>query len=177
MEMRKEIWNGNRIRFVKIDDEWYAVLKDICKALALNTFKVSQRLDSDMIRKEIISDVNDTCDIPSKYVSSVKSGHRHTQNMILINELGIYEALFNSRKLEARQLRKWTGTVLQRLRKKYGFEGYEVMCMTDTKVQEEIDHMLDDYFWNDDDQKLYKSVTVQGGDVEQVEVDPEEIFI
>ena len=35
----------HEIRFVRIDNEWYAVLKDICDALGLKTFDVAQRID------------------------------------------------------------------------------------------------------------------------------------
>jgi prophage antirepressor-like protein len=54
--------------------------------------------------------------------------------MLAINEIGIYEALFASRKLEARKFRMWAGTVLQKLRKNVGLEGYEVMRMTDKDI-------------------------------------------
>ena len=44
MKTRIETWNGYNIRFVEYNGEWWAVLKDICNALGLKTFKVSQRL-------------------------------------------------------------------------------------------------------------------------------------
>ena len=44
METRIETWNGYDIRFVNLDGDWYAVLKDICDALKLNTFDVSRRI-------------------------------------------------------------------------------------------------------------------------------------
>ena len=37
METRIENWNGYDIRFVNLDGDWYAVLKDICDALRLQT--------------------------------------------------------------------------------------------------------------------------------------------
>lgn len=63
--------------------------------------------------------------------------------MIAVNELGIYEALFASRRLEARKFRMWSATVMQRLRKSVGLEGYEVMRMTEPEIQEDIDHIID----------------------------------
>lgn len=85
-------------------------------------------------------------DIPSKYITSRA---RHTQDMIIVNEYGIYEALFASRRLEARKFRQWTWEVMQKLRRRVGLEGYEVMRMTEPEVQEEIDHILDTLFYDE----------------------------
>ena len=88
--------------------------------------------------------------------------------MLAVNELGIYEALFASRKLEARKFRMWAGTVMQKLRKNVGLQGYEVMQMTNPEIQDRIDDILDTLFWDDEKQMLMQSVTVAGGDVDQV---------
>ena len=42
------------------------------------------------------------------------------------------------------------------------------MRMTDEDVQEEIDHFLDDLFYDEETGMLMQSVTVAGGDVDQV---------
>ena len=107
----------------------------------------------------------ETCDIPSKEVTSRA---RNTQNMIVVNELGIYETLFSSRKLEARKFRLWSATVMQRLRSYVGLQGYEALKLTDDDVQERIDDILDSLFWDDERGELMISVTVAGGDVDQV---------
>ena len=158
--MRTENWMGYEIRFIEQDGEWWAILKDICDALELKTFKVSQRLDPDMMIRVRV----DVCDIPS---TEVRSRARKTQDMLAVNEIGIYETLFSSRKLEARQFRRWTAGVLKKLRKHVGLEGYEVMRMTDQDVQEEIDHFLDDIFYDEETGQLMVSRTIQGGDVIQ----------
>lgn len=93
---------------------------------------------------------------------------RKTVWMLAVNEFGIYEALFASRRLEARQFRLWSATVIQKLRKQVGLQQYEVMKMTDPEIQEEINHILDTLFYNPETGQLMQSVTVQGGDVEQV---------
>lgn len=49
--MRVENWCGYDIRFVEVNGEWYAILKDICDALKLKTFDVSRRLSPDMMEK------------------------------------------------------------------------------------------------------------------------------
>lgn len=160
--MKTENWCGYDIRFVEKDGEWWAILKDICDALELKTFKVSQRLDPDMLTRVLIEESN----IPSKDVRS--RGENKTRWMLAVNEIGIYEALYSSRKLEARKFRRWSATVMQKLRKHVGLQGYEVMRMADEDVQEQIDHFLDDLFYDEETGMLMQSVTVAGGDVEQV---------
>ena len=181
--MRVENWNGYDIRFVEKDGEWHAILKDICDALGLRSSDVSQRLDSDMMikikvdRKSTVANANiedeeddNQCyyrfDADSNVVNSrgAKSFH-----MIAINEMGIYEALYASRKLEARKFRKWSASVMQKLRRKIGLEQYEVMRMTDKDIQDEIDYILDSIYYDEETGKLMQSVTVAGGDVEQIE--------
>ena len=168
--MRIENWQGHDIRFVEVSGEWYAILKDICDALDLRTDGVVQRLDSDMMTrvKVEVSDPTSTGDR--------SRGENKTRWMIAVNEIGVYEALFASRRLEARQLRRWTATVLQKLRTHVGLQGYEVMRMTETEVQEDIDRFLDDLFWDEDKKMLMMSVTVAGGDVEQVPFEDQGLF-
>lgn len=173
--MRVENWCGYDIRFVEVNGEWYAILKDICDALGLKTFKVAQRLDSSMLERVAIegernrpSKYKENYDIPSRDVVNSKN----TFWMLAVNEIGIYEALFASRRLEARKFRIWAATVLQKLRMRVGLEGYEVMKMTDPDIQEDIDHILDNLFYDEETGMLMESVTVQGGDVEQIPFEP-----
>lgn len=161
--MRTENWCGYDIRFVEVNGEWYAILKDICDALDLKTFKVAQRLDPEMMTRVKVEVSN----IPSKDVRS--RGENENRWMLAINELGIYEALFSSRRLEARKFRRWSATVMQRLRTNVGLEQYEVMRMTEPEIQEDIDHILDTLYWDEKTGKLMQSITVAGGDVEQIE--------
>lgn len=160
--MRVENWCGYDIRFVEVNGEWYAILKDICDALGLKTYKVSQRLDArymERVRVEI-------SDIPLKYNRS--RGENENRYMLAVNEEGIYQALFASRKLEARKFQMWTFDVLKKLRKSVGLEGYEVMHMTDSDIQEQINCLLDTLYWDPERNCIMQSITVQGGDVEQI---------
>lgn len=161
MNMRIETWYGHDIRFVEIGGEWWAILKDICDALNLRTDGVAQRLDPSMLERVRV----ETSDHRS---NGVTSRARKTQDMLAVNELGIYEALFASRRLEARKFRRWSATVMQKLRNRVGLEGYEVMRMTDKDIRDDIDHILDTLFWDNEKKCVMQSVTVQGGDVEQV---------
>lgn len=155
--MKTENWCGYNIRFVEVDGEWWAILKDICDALHLQVGKVSQRLDPDMLMR-----VKVEVEVPSKHVDS------QVYWMLAINEIGIYEALYASRKLEARKFRRWSAEVMQKLRKNVGLEGYEVMRMTEPEIQERVDRILDTLFVDPNTGILMQSVTVQGGDVEQI---------
>lgn len=161
--IRVENWCGHDIRFIEMNGEWWAILKDICDALNLRTDKVAERLDPEMLLRFKVK----VSDIPLKGVRS--RGDNETRWMLAVNEFGIYEALFASRKLEARKFRCWSASVMQKLRKRVGLEGYEVMHMTDKDIQDDIDHILDTLFWDEETGKLMQSVTVQGGDVEQIE--------
>ena len=40
--------------------------------------------------------------------------------------------------------------------------------MTDPDIQDSIDNILDTLFWDEETGRLMQSVTVQGGDVEQI---------
>lgn len=161
--MRIENWCGYDIRFIENKGEWWAILKDICDALGLRTKDVSQRLHPDMLERVAVKVSEDgSNDLRSR-------GENETRWMLAVNELGIYEALFASRRLEARKFRMWAGTVMKKLRSNVGLEGYEVMRMTEPEIQEDIDHILDSLYWDEATGKLMQSVTVQGGDVEQVE--------
>ena len=160
--MKIENWCGHNIRFIEQDGEWWAILKDICDALKLRTDKVSSRLDPDMMLRVKV----DVSDHPSKGVRS--RGENKTRQMLAINEIGIYEALFASRRLEARKFRRWSAEVMKKLRTNVGLEGYEVMKMTEPDIQEKIDNILDTIFYDPDTGVLMQSVTTLGGDVDQV---------
>ena len=192
--IKTENWCGYDIRFIEIDGEWWAILKDICDALRLRTDKIASRLEPSMLERVRVETADlttlqrglDISGIPSKDLryehKPVKTitrdaigkdigrrpGENKTRWMLAVNELGIYEALFASRRLEARKFRIWAGTVSQKLRTRVGLQGYEVMRMADKDIQDEIDHILETLFWDEEKKCVMQSVTVQGGDVEQV---------
>lgn len=157
---RIEYWNGYGIRFIQHDGEWMAVLKDICDALGLKTFKVSQRLDPDMV-----------CRVPVE-VSIIPSGYNRdknkTRSMLVINEEGIYETLYASKKLEAKQFRRWSAKVMRKMRSLAGLKQYEVMKMTSTDVQDHILDLMSTVYYDEERKMIMRSVTIAGGDVEQV---------
>jgi prophage antirepressor-like protein len=163
------------VRFTKIGEEWWAVLKDICDSLGLQVKHVSQRIDPEFLLKRSIR-VSDTVstDLRSR-------GDNETRRMTLVNEYGIYQCISGSRKLEARKFNKWWPQVLGQLRKGIGLQGYQALELMNEEVQEHITKQIEktlqyyDYFsdvyYDENTGKLMMSKTVAGGDVEQVPYD------
>ena len=119
--MKLENWNGHEIRFVEKDGEWWAVLADIADALYLHRNKLFQRL--------------------SKYPLETSGG---TQIMSILNEYGIYEAVFESRKPEAKEFKRWVYGVLKQLRQASGLEAYQTFRLLDKEVQKQAMNILRD---------------------------------
>lgn len=92
------------IRNVMVDGEPYFVAKDVCEVLGLSKYRDAfSRLDED----ERASIKVDTLGGP--------------QDMVAVNESGLYTLVFQSRKPEAKTFRKWvTKEVLPNIRK-HGF--------------------------------------------------------
>lgn len=153
MKIKTEKWGGYDIRFIEDNGEWWAFLGDICFALNMRMDEVEQKLDTDMLMRVEV----DTADMYSSL-----------RWQLVVNEDGLYDLLYSSNMLEARKFRRWSHTVMKKLRKRVGLEGYEVMRMTEPEIQEDIDRILDTLYWDEETGKLMQSVTVQGGDVEQV---------
>lgn len=80
-------------------------LADVCKVLDLNPSKIAQRLEKGVL---------------SKYTLQTAGG---IQEMNFVNESGLYDVVFDSRKPQARQFRKWvTEEVLPTIRKTGKYE-------------------------------------------------------
>ncbi len=116
--MKTEIWNGYPIRFVEKDGEWWAVLKDVCDALGLKTYDVSRRI------KDMVSTHN-----------LETAGGK--QQMLIVNEFGIYDTVFQSRKSEAKEFRYWVYEMIKQLRQATGLEGFQIFRMLDKEHQKE----------------------------------------
>lgn len=153
--------------------------------MKLRTDAIAQRLDPSMLERVKV-DVSDTISNGVRYnhkpVDRIdrgmigkdigrQPGENKTRWMLAVNELGIYEALFASRKLEARKFRMWAGTVMKKLRSSVGLQGYEVMRMTEPDIQDQIDWILDSLYWDEEKQCTMVSITVAGGDTDQIPLD------
>lgn len=147
MEIRHDFWRGNDIRFVEVNGEWYAVLKDVCDALGIsNPSLVRYRIPLRYIEKVTISDRNSmtvTSDLYSAKVTydvdstDVTSRARHSQTMLVVNNRGIYHAFLGSRKLEAQKFVEWMLGVIEREQGQQGYEDYQTMGFAEDKAAED----------------------------------------
>ena len=98
--------NNAPVRVQVINGEPWFVAKDVCDALTLeNSRKATASLDDD-----------------EKRVSPIVTPSG-TQQMTIVNESGLYNLIFQSRKAEAKAFRRWvTGEVLPTLRKTGRYE-------------------------------------------------------
>ena len=113
------------IRFVKVDDIWYAVLKDVCDAVGLKSWHVAQRVKPKFLLKRSVRVSNivsneDRC-----------KGNNITRHVTLVSEQGIYEVFDGGRKLKARKFREWWTEMVMKLRDAIGLEAFQVMDMLD----------------------------------------------
>ena len=83
-----------------------------------------------------------------------------TRYVSFVTELGLYNILAQSRKLTARKWRRVVHAELVRMRREKG--------MTVVDQFDEWDDLLDTVYWDEEKKMLMQSVTVQGGDVEQI---------
>lgn len=83
-----------------------------------------------------------------------------TRQVAFVTETGLYNILSQSRKLIARKWRRVVHTQLVAMRREKG--------MTIVDQFDEWDDLLDTVYWDEELGMLMQSVTVQGGDVEQI---------
>lgn len=126
--MRIETWYGHDIRFLYFNGEWYAVLKDICDAVGISTRDARDRINPDDMIKESV-EVSDVAITHNRYV-----GENERRQMLLVNEFGIYNVLFTSRKLEAKKFRRWVFEFLRNIRQASDMEVYDIPYMSDVNT-------------------------------------------
>lgn len=129
--MKTEVWNGQNIRFVEIQNEWWAVAKDVADALGIASIK-------DSLRK-----------MDSRYKGAYKVPTLGgLQKMLVLNEKGLYRLIMRSNKKEAEQFQDWVFDVIKQLRQSVGLEGFQVFRMLDKEHQKEamakLSHSIDD---------------------------------
>lgn len=104
MENNIQIFNNpsfGEVRVTELNGEPMFCLSDVCKVLGLTAKGVAQRLGDEVI---------------SNYPIIDNLGRE--QNAIFVNEDGLYDAILDSRKPEAKKFRKWvTSEVLPSIRK------------------------------------------------------------
>ncbi|HEP1277274.1 TPA: Bro-N domain-containing protein [Streptococcus pyogenes] len=141
--MRTETWNGYTIRFVEHQGEWWAVLADIAKALDLNPKFIKQRLGDEVVSNNHVTD---------------SLGRQ--QEMLIVNEFGIYETIFSSRKKEAKTFKLWVFEIIKQLRQSTGLEGFQVFRMFDKEHQKQAMNRLVNGLQNATKKDLIKANTI-----------------
>ncbi|WP_286177000.1 BRO-N domain-containing protein [Brevibacillus brevis] len=122
INMRVESWMGHSIRFVeKEPGEWFGVAQDVARALNYKHTPHMLRL----IDEDEKDDVHLTDSIGRK------------QKMAALSETGIYDAIYNSHRPEAKEFKKWVKVMLKQLRQQTGLEGFQIFRMLDKDHQKE----------------------------------------
>ena len=118
METKIQIFNNpsfGEVRVAEVNGEPMFCLSDVCKVLGLTAKGVAQRLGDEVI---------------SNYPIIDNLGRE--QNAIFVNEDGLYDAILDSRKPEAKKFRKWvTSEVLPSIRKNGAY-------MTDEAIEKTL---------------------------------------
>lgn len=135
--IKVEQWNGFDIRWIAIDDEWWAVGNDVANALG---YSLPQKAITDHV------DIEDMKTLTYKAFSKTEKANLWEGNdysdKTLVSELGIYSLIFSSQLPEAKQFKRWVFTVIQKLRKAAGLEQYEVDKVASIKFEKDADGML-----------------------------------
>ena len=99
--------DAQQVRTLVIDDQPWFVAQDVCGVLGLSHIREAIRqLDDD-----------------EAMVSGILTPSRGRQQMQLVNESGLYNLIFRSRKPQARAFRRWvTSEVLPSIRRTGGYE-------------------------------------------------------
>ena len=124
--MKQEQWNGNTIRFVDVNGEWWAVAKDVADALGyLNSPKA--------IRDHISNE--------DKLTERIVIAGQNRE-VIIINEFGTYDLAFSSKLPKAKEFKRWVFEVIKKLRQSAGLEGFETFRLLDKQHQKQAMHEL-----------------------------------
>lgn len=122
--MKLENWNGNSIRFVRIEDEWWAVARDV--ATALGYAKPENAVSAHV----------DEIDKTTTLIQG--TGSNYKSKTIVISEFGIYDLVFSSKLPKAKQFKRWVFNVIKELRESTGLEGFQVFRTLDKRHQREM---------------------------------------
>ncbi|QYY85497.1 BRO-N domain-containing protein [Pediococcus pentosaceus] len=124
--MKQEQWNGNTIRFVDVNGEWWAVAKDVADALGY--------LNSPKAIKDHVSNED------KQNERIVIAGQN--REVIIINEFGTYDLVFSSKLPKAKEFKRWVFEIIKKLRQSAGLEGFETFRLLDKQHQKQAMHEL-----------------------------------
>ncbi|WP_409327865.1 BRO-N domain-containing protein [Staphylococcus pseudoxylosus] len=141
--MIKQIFGNEEVRFIEKDGEHWAVASDVAKVLGYSaTTNMNRMIDEDDKGVHIVSTLGGK------------------QKSIIISEYGIYEAIWNSRRDEAKEFKKWVKQVINELRQTSGLKGYEVFRMLDKQKQKEAMSIIQNAYKSDKPINFIKANTI-----------------
>ncbi|MBO0473284.1 phage repressor protein [Enterococcus ureasiticus] len=119
--MKIELWNGHQIRFVSINDEWWAVARDVAEALG---YKKPENAVATHVSNE------------DKTTTLIRgTGSNYQSKAVMISEFGIYDLVFSSKMEQAKQFKRWIFKIIKELRQSTGLKGFEIFRMLDKEHQ------------------------------------------
>lgn len=136
--MKIENWNGNKIRFVDVNGEWWAVAKDVATALG---YAQTQNMLKHVPKQYLISSIL----------------HGMNAKNVLISEFGIYKAVFSSHKPDAEAFQEWVFNVIKELRESAGLEIFDLL---DKVHQKQAMHRLSSALKQPDRADMIKANTI-----------------
>lgn len=121
-------YETSSVRTFIINNEVYFVAKDICEVLSItNPNNVYQRLHQNDIQSMDIAD---------------SIGRK--QKMYVVNESGLYDLIFESRKDDAKAFRRWvTNEVLPSIRKTGKYELQKDSLTAMTLMRQQLDYLIE----------------------------------
>lgn len=125
-------FNNNDIRVIEIDGEPRFAAKDVCDALSIKRYR--NALDV------TVSEANRVAVLKSSLLTTHTMGLSFpNRGMKCVNEAGLYELIFASRKPEALSFKNWvTSVVLPAIRKHSGYFAGEEKVATGEMDEEEL---------------------------------------
>lgn len=127
--MKTENWNGYLIRFVREKGEWWSVAKDVTDALGFRDANVALKRMAPKYKSTAWVDTPKGC---------ITSKARHSQEMLVLNEKGLYRLIMRSNKPEAEAFQDWVYDIIKTLRQASGLEGFEIFRLLDKEHQRKM---------------------------------------
>lgn len=117
-------FEDNAVRVIEKDGEPWFVAADVCRVLDIKN------------SRDAVADLDDDeADVVNTYTRSA-NGVEQKRQLNIINESGLYNLIFRSRKPEAKKFRKWvTAEVLPSIRKTGMYVAPEMDCRASDEVR------------------------------------------
>lgn len=132
VNIKVEKWLDNEIRFVEVNNEWWAVAGDVAKALG---YKNPRATVSNKVKSEE--------KLRTRIVYAGQS-----REVTVVKTKTIYKLAFRSNLEQAEEFTDWVTDIIDSLRESVGLEQYEVFRMMDKQIQKEASRFLQDNIEN-----------------------------